>query len=418
MTQHSISALTSASQAREGNDPIFRLNSEAKARAAAGESILDATMGALMDDEGQIAVMPSVAEAIARVPTGKAAGYSPISGSPPFLDAVRRDLLGNSDLLPKSVAVTTPGGSGAIYQAIKNFVEPGHQALTTDYYWGPYPVIAQHLERDVSTFGMFSPDLSFDLEAMKQGIRQHIDTQGRLLLILNFPCHNPTGYSLDVGEWMSIAEVVRAAGEEAPVAVLLDLAYHRFGGESADLWIDAVPTMLETTTVLLAWTASKSFCQYGARIGSLVALHPDQEERNKLANALGFTCRATWSNSNHLGQLAVTDLLVDPELSKRADTDRAGLVELLRTRVEAFNSAASTAGLHVPRYDGGFFVVVFTPDGEKTAAVMRDMGVYVIPLKGAVRVALCATPEAEIPRLVEALRAGIDQAEAGQGSSA
>jgi len=418
VTQHSISALTSASQAREGNDPIFRLNSEAKARAAAGESILDATMGALMDDEGQIAVMPSVAEAIARVPTGKAAGYSPISGSPPFLDAVRRDLLGNSDLFPKSVAVTTPGGSGAIYQAIKNFVEPGHQALTTDYYWGPYPVIAQHLERDVNTFGMFSPDLSFDLEAMKRGIRQHIDTQGRLLLILNFPCHNPTGYSLDAGEWMSIAEVVRAAGEEAPVAVLLDLAYHRFGGESADLWIDAVPTMLETTTVLLAWTASKSFCQYGARIGSLVALHPDQEERNKLANALGFTCRATWSNSNHLGQLAVTDLLVDPELSKRADTDRAGLVELLRTRVEVFNSAASTAGLHVPRYDGGFFVVVFTPDGEKTAAVMRDMGVYVIPLKGAVRVALCATPEAEIPRLVEALRAGIDQAEGGQGSSA
>ena len=418
MTQHSISALTSASQAREGNDPIFRLNSEAKARAAAGESILDATMGALMDDEGRIAVMPSVAEAIARVPTGKAAGYSPISGSPPFLDAVRRDLLGNSDLFPKSVAVTTPGGSGAIYQAIKNFVEPGHQALTTDYYWGPYPVIAQHLERDVNTFGMFSPDLSFDLEAMKRGIRQHIDTQGRLLLILNFPCHNPTGYSLDAGEWRSIAEVVRAAGEEAPVAVLLDLAYHRFGGESADLWIDAVPTMLETTTVLLAWTASKSFCQYGARIGSLVALHPDQEERNKLANALGFTCRATWSNSNHLGQLAVTDLLVDPELSKRADTDRAGLVELLRTRVEAFNSAASTAGLHVPRYDGGFFVVVFTPDGEKTAAVMRDMGVYVIPLKGAVRVALCATPEAEIPRLVEALRAGIDQAEGGQGSSA
>ena len=418
MTQHSISALTSASQAREGNDPIFRLNSEAKARAAAGESILDATMGALMDDEGRIAVMPSVAEAIARVPTGKAAGYSPISGSPPFLDAVRRDLLGNSDLFPKSVAVTTPGGSGAIYQAIKNFVEPGHQALTTDYYWGPYPVIAQHLERDVSTFGMFSPDLSFDLEAMKRGIRQHIDTQGRLLLILNFPCHNPTGYSLDAGEWRSIAEVVRAAGEEAPVAVLLDLAYHRFGGESADLWIDAVPTMLETTTVLLAWTASKSFCQYGARIGSLVALHPDQEERNKLANALGFTCRATWSNSNHLGQLAVTDLLVDPELSQRADTDRAELVELLRTRVEAFNSAASAAELHVPRYDGGFFVVVFTPDGEKTAAVMREMGVYVIPLEGAVRVALCATPEAEIPRLIAALRAGVDKAEAEQGSSA
>ena len=49
---------------------------------------------------------------------------------------------------------------------------------------------------------------------------------------------------------------------------------------------------------------------------------------------------------------------------------------------------------------------------------MREMGVYVIPLEGAVRVALCATPEAEIPRLIAALRAGVDKAEAEQGSSA
>ena len=73
-------------------------------------------------------------------------------------------------------------------------------------------MIAQHLERDVSTFRMFSSDMSFDLEAMKQGMRKQLDKQGRSLLMLNFPCHNPTGYSLDLKEWTSIAEVVREAG--------------------------------------------------------------------------------------------------------------------------------------------------------------------------------------------------------------
>jgi hypothetical protein len=34
---------------------------------------------------------------------------------------------------------------------------------------------------------------------------------------------------------------------------------------------------------------------------------------------------------------------------------------------------------------------------------MREMGVYVVPQKGAVRVALCGVSEAEIPRLIEAL---------------
>ncbi|MEE2899928.1 MAG: aminotransferase class I/II-fold pyridoxal phosphate-dependent enzyme, partial [Gemmatimonadota bacterium] len=89
----------------------------------------------------------------------------------------------------------------------------------------------------------------------------------------------------------------------------------------------------------------------------------------------------------------------------------AQMMEMLRSRVVAFNAAAGEAGLKVPRYEGGFFVAVFTPDGERTAEVMRDEGVYVVPMEGAVRVALCSTPEVAIPRLVEALRIGLEAAE-------
>ena len=59
----------------------------------------------------------------------------------------------------------------------------------------------------------------------------------------------------------------------------------------------------------------------------------------------------------------------------------------------------------------GTCLVLVTPDGERTAEVMRDEGVYVVPMEGAVRVALCSTPEAAIPRLVEALRMGLEGAE-------
>jgi hypothetical protein len=38
---------------------------------------------------------------------------------------------------------------------------------------------------------------------------------------------------------------------------------------------------------------------------------------------------------------------------------------------------------------------------------MRSQGVFVVPIEGAVRVALCATPRSAVPRLVEALAAGI-----------
>ncbi len=55
---------------------------------------------------------------------------------------------------------------------------------------------------------------------------------------------------------------------------------------------------------------------------------------------------------------------------------------------------------------------VFTPDAKTTAQTMRDEGVFVVPLDGAVRIALCSTPVKEIPRLVAALARGVAAARA------
>ena len=113
------------------------------------------------------------------------------------------------------------------------------------------------------------------------------------------------------------------------------------------------------------------------------------------------------------GLLAVTELLTDPALRARAGTERADLSALLDTRVRAFNEHALAAGLDYPRYESGFFVTVFAEDGDRTAAAMRDEGVFVVPMNGGVRVALCATPASEVPRLVGALRRGVDAASGG-----
>jgi len=155
--------------------------------------------------------------------------------------------------------------------------------------------------------------------------------------------------------------------------------------------------------LLVAWSASKSFAQYGSRVGCLIAVTPDDGERERIRNALAFSCRGTWSNCNHLGILAITKLLTDPELKARVDAERARLKALIDERVAVFNREAARVGLRTPRYEGGFFVAVFTSDAGATAAGAREEGVFVVPMKGAVRVALCSTPAKDVPRLVEVL---------------
>jgi aromatic-amino-acid transaminase len=408
-----MSALVPASRDRVGNDPIFALNAEARRRAAAGESIVNATMGALMDDAGRLAVMPSVVEAFGRVPPSRWSGYGPIAGDPEFLQAATADLLGGGPLHDQAVSCATPGGTGAVYEAVVNFLEPGQKLLTTSYFWGPYADIARHASRGMDTFRMYTPELGFDVGALAEGVERHIRDQGRALVILNFPSHNPTGYSLSPEEWERVADVLCDAGERAPVAVLLDCAYLKFGGAAIGRWSEALPRLLESTTVLFAWTASKAFTQYGSRVGALIACHRQPGERTQLANALSYSSRATWSNCNHLGLLAITDLLTDSELRSHADAERQELIDLLQGRTEVFNQAAAAAGLEMPRYESGFFTAVFTPDPQATAASMREAGVFVIPIPGAVRVALCSTPAAAVPRLVDALAQGVGVAAAG-----
>jgi aromatic-amino-acid transaminase len=101
--------------------------------------------------------------------------------------------------------------------------------------------------------------------------------------------------------------------------------------------------------------------------------------------------------------LAIAECLRDPELRARVERERAGLRDLLASRAALFTRFAAEARLVHPRYEGGFFVSVFAADPEGAAARMRARGVFVVPVPGGLRVAICSTPGRSIPRLVEAL---------------
>ncbi|MFT7668378.1 MAG: aromatic-amino-acid transaminase [Planctomycetota bacterium] len=411
LTSNPFSALIESVSKRPGDDPIFTLNAEANRRAARGESIVNATLGALISDEGHLVVPPSVQEAYARVPFEMSSGYAPIAGPPTFLKAVIQDTFGDGSLAEASTAVATAGGTGAILHAITTFLDVGQTLLTSDYHWAPYRVIASHTRRAVETFQMFDEKGNFNLRSFEESLVAQLARQGRSLIILNFPCHNPTGYTLTGAEWKELTEIIERHGQKAPVAVLFDIAYAKFGAPGSEHWVERLGGLASSAQILVAWSASKSFAQYGARIGALIAIQHDEAERTKIFNALSYACRSTWSNCNHRGMLAMTKMLTEPDLKLTYANEFKGLVDLLNQRVAKFNEVTAGLDLFYPRYEGGFFVTVFTPNAQITADKMRELGVFVVPFDGAVRLALCAISEANIPRLVEALHSGVRAAQ-------
>jgi aromatic-amino-acid transaminase len=399
-------------QGRPSDDPIFSLHREAIRRKEQGESVVDASIGVLLDDSGELAILPTVARAVREVPTTEWATYAPIAGTPDFVAAVIDDLLsGEPELKASAVAVATPGGSGAIRHAIANFLEPGQAALTTSWFWSPYRTLCDELDRKLETFTMFDGGGRLDVAALDAELAKHLEKQGRALVIVNDPAHNPTGYSMADGEWASLAECLGRRGADRPVTLLVDCAYFLYGAKDRDplAFLRHLRPLLGRIVVLFAWSASKSFTHYGLRVGALIACAGDQGERAQIASALSYSSRGTWSNCNHGGLAAITRVLVDPKMKGAVDAERNALKDALSARVDAFNSLARARGLRYPRYDGGFFVTVFDDRPRETADAMKQAGVFVVPQAaaggGVLRVALCAIALRDVPRLVDALGA-------------
>jgi aromatic-amino-acid transaminase len=396
-------------QGRPSDDPIFSLHREATERKARGDSILDATIGVLLDDDGKLSILPTAARVVQDVPPVEWATYAPIAGTPEFLRAVVDDALGGEPEFKRTaVVVATPGGSGAVRHAIANFLEPDQKLLTTSWFWGPYRTLCDESDRRLDTFEMFGADGGFDVAAFDQSLGRLLGSQKRALVVINDPCHNPTGYSMTDGEWRAVVDRILARTSEGPITLLVDSAYSSYSARDPRTVLAHLRPLAGKAALLFAWSASKSFTQYGLRVGALVACVGDAAERAMVASALSYSNRGTWSNCNRGGLSAIARLLSDPELARACAAERDALRMRLLARVEAFNRHAHARGLRYPRYEGGFFVTVFDDRPREKAEAMRAKGVYVVPVAGtgaagALRVALCAVPEGDVPRLVQAL---------------
>jgi aromatic-amino-acid transaminase len=397
------------SQHGRQDDPIFALNREATRQRERGDAVLNATLGALLDDDGKLAVLPTAARVVHEVKPADWATYAPIAGNPEFLRAVIAEAFAEAhELREAAVASATPGGSGALHHAVTSFLEPGQSLLTSSFYWGPYQTIADAAGRGIATFRMFDGAGKLDLEAFDRALGEQIAAQGRALVFLNDPCHNPTGYSMRPAEWDQVMEILGRHGARGPVALLLDMAYAAYGARSPRALVKQLTPLLGKVLILVAWTASKTFTHYGLRVGALLACTPDDRERTEIGNALTYASRGTWSNCNRGGLAAITRLLTEPALAEACDRERGKLREMLQGRVAAFNALAGPRGIRYPPYEGGFFVTVFHEDPAGKAAALREQGVFVVPQEAAeargLRVGLCAVAERDVPRLVDALR--------------
>ena len=106
---------------------------------------------------------------------------------------------GHAAELNKKV-IATPGGSGAVSSTFNVILDQNETVILPEIAWGSYQLMAQQNCLKARTYTMFEDD-HFNLTSFKKVCTEVLNEQKKLLVVINDPCHNPTGYSMTHQDW-------------------------------------------------------------------------------------------------------------------------------------------------------------------------------------------------------------------------
>ena len=381
---------------RKLKDAIFDANQACNEaiKIHGADKVTNATIGVVLDEDGKLATLPTVEKTFRAMDFSELVAYAPISGLPAYLDAVID--LAFADNKPEGYfgAVATAGGTGAIHHAIANYAERGDSVLTSDWRWGTYDIICNETGKRLETFKLFDDALNFNLSDFAVKVDALLKKQKSLLVIINSPAHNPTGYALSENEWDKVLDVLKAQTSTGKkVSLLVDIAYIDFAGEknSTRAFMKKFSNLPENLFVMIAFSMSKSYTFYGQRTGALIGVSSSAELIDEFKNISKYSCRATWSNINRGAQALLVKLNEDKDLLPIYEAERNELYQMVKRRADVFVNEAEACGLRVVPYKGGFFIAVPADNPAAVCQKLHDELIFAVPLKLGIRVAACST---------------------------
>lgn len=396
-------------------DTVFAIVNKAKeAKKTYGEdAVTDATIGSLYTEAGELAALDCVFDSLKNLDNKVLASYAAgFTGNPDFRQKVIDWVLDGNSRLYKEV-IATPGGTGAVAMTIQECLDPGQTVVLPEIAWGSYNLMAQMNNLEVAKYSLFYGD-RFNMDSFREVCTKTMEKQGKLVVVINDPCHNPTGYSMTREEWEEVIAFLNGCSKKCPVVLLNDIAYidFAFGQKEAKKYFSVFDDISDNMAVVVAFSLSKSMTSYGMRCGAAILMAKNPEIVNQLKTVFEKDARATWSNVNN-GAMAMFVDVLDNRLEDY-DAERQKYVALLKERSEIFRNEADAAGLAYYPYREGFFVTLSMDNDlrDRYHEALMENNIFTVKVNKGIRVAICSMPVAKVKGLAGRMKKILDEVQA------
>jgi aspartate aminotransferase len=339
---------------------------------------VDLGVGVYKDASGNTPVMRAVKAAERQLVNEQdSKSYVGLAGDPAFSDAMIDLVLDGAVARDRVAAVATPGGTGAIRQALEliKLAAPGATVWLSDPTWPNHPSIIKYLGMKMQTYRYFDNETrDVDYVGMLTDLGAVLPGD---IVLLHGCCHNPTGANLTMPQWKGVVDLIK---EKAAIP-FVDIAYQGFGD---GLDQDGAATRLIAESfdnVLIAASCSKNFGVYRERTGILMAVTKVADERALTQQNMSYLNRQNFSFPPDHGARVVTMILTNPEL--RADWEaeleevRLGMLDLRKQLADELRRLSNSDRFDFLATHRGMFSRLGTSP-EIVEKLRADHGIYMV----------------------------------------
>ncbi len=361
---------------------------------------IDLGVGIYKDANGNTPVMRAIKAAekqLWEVETTKK--YTGLAGEPAYGDAMVNLVLGDAVPRDRVAAAATPGGTGAIRQAVEliKMASPDATIWISNPTWPNHPSIIKYVGMKMAEYRYFDDETcGVDFDGMMADLA---GVKAGDVVLLHGCCHNPTGANLNLAQW---AEVI-ASMQETGAVPFIDIAYQGFGDGLED---DAAAVRMVASTMpetIIAASCSKNFGIYRERTGILMTVSQGSDNQPLAQSTLAYLNRQNFSFPPDHGARLVTMILEDKVLRddwmSELESVRLGMLALRENLASELQRLAGSDRFgFLAQHRGMFSRLGATP--EQVEVLRSQHGIYMI---GDSRMNIAGLNEATIPILAKAI---------------
>lgn len=371
------------------------------------DAVINGTIGSLCDEDGKLVALKTVFDNYDSISdTRKAAYASSFIGNPDYCTQVYNWVLGNQNYQGFHQVIATPGGSGAVSSTFHSLLDEGETVIIPFIAWGSYTIMAENQGLKFQAYQLFEND-SFNLTSFKETCLDVLQKQNKLLVVINDPCHNPTGYSLTLEEWQEIILFLNECAEKAPVILLNDIAYidYCYDPKNCRNYLSLFNQFSENVVAVIAFSTSKSLTSYGLRCGASIILGTGESHVQEVAIEVEKTARSTWSNIPN----AAMDNFVQVTTTHLEEfiREKQYYVDLLQERSNIFLEENKQVGLPLYPYKEGFFITIRMEDNKIRNLYHEELlkhNLFFVKVNRGIRIAICSIPKKKVYGLARKMK--------------